>query len=361
MRGLLFVLLFLSHAHVGFCVLKKALIFGVTGQDGVYLTDFLLEKGYEVHGVKRPSSLKTVIAFEKNRENFCLHYGDVTDRTAVFHLLHTIRPDEIYNLAAQSRVSTSFAEPGCTVEVNVMGTLHILEAIRDLGLISQTKFYQASTSELFGCSPENPRTETTPFYPCSPYGTSKLFAHWITINYRDAFGLFACCGILFNHESPHREKDFVTRKIARAAAEISRGSTKICYLGNLNAQRDWGYAKDYVEAMWLMLQQEKPEDFVIATGQSHSVREFASIAFKTVGIDIEWRGSGVDEVGIDKKTGATLVQVDPKFFRPTDILCVCGDAKKVNESLHWRPKTSFAELVKTMVLAELTDLDGDEK
>ncbi len=341
---------------------KKALIFGATGQDGLYLTEFLLEKGYEVHGVKRKHSSNHSCHIERiclepaNQGRFFLHNGDLSDTSTIISLISTIQPDEIYNLAAQSHVHISFEQPEYTAEINALGTLRILETIKQLNLVDKVKFYQASTSELFGLSQENPRAEATPFHPRAPYGISKLFAHWMTINYREAFGLFACCGILFNHESPLRGENFVTKKIARAAARISQGSTEICYLGNLNAQRDWGYAKDYVEAMWLMLQQEKPEDFVIATGKSHSVREFIELAFKQVGIDILWEGEGVDEVGINKKTGSIVVKINPVFFRPTDVNFVLGDAEKAKTTLHWEPKTSFEELVKIMVLSELNNL-----
>jgi len=357
---------FLSQLTASSFEQKKALIFGVTGQDGTYLTEFLLKKGYTVHGVRRKSSSNNANHIDRinlhpaNRGRFFLHYGDLADTDTVVTLIDTIRPDEIYNLAAQSNVHTSFEMPEYTAEINALGTLRILETIKRLNLIDQVKFYQASTSELFGLSQKTPRTEETPFHPRAPYGVSKLFAHWITINYREAFGLFACCGILFNHESPRRGESFVTQKIARAAVQISRGEMETCYLGNLNARRDWGYAKDYVEAMWLMLQQEKPEDFVIATGKSHSVREFVELAFKEVDIEIEWQGSGIDEIGINKKTGAVIVKINPIFFRPNDVNFVLGDAEKAKTVLHWQPKTSFEELIKIMVTAELNNvLNGD--
>lgn len=343
---------------------KKALIFGVTGQDGLYLSEFLLEKGYHVYGVKRKHSSNNAKHIDRIRSNplngdhFFLHEGDLTDTSTIIDLIDSIRPDEIYNLAAQSHVHISFEQPEYTAEINALGTLRILQTIKQLNLVDKIKFYQASTSELFGLSQENPRAEATPFHPRAPYGISKLFAHWMTINYREAFGLFACCGILFNHESPLRGENFVTKKIAKAAARISKGSNEICYLGNLNARRDWGYAKDYVEAMWLMLQQEKPEDFVIATGKSHSVREFVELSFKQVGIDILWEGEGVDEVGINKNTGDILVKINPAFFRPTDVSFVLGDAEKAKTILQWEPATSFEELVKIMVSAELNNLSN---
>jgi GDPmannose 4,6-dehydratase len=344
---------------------KKALIFGATGQDGLYLTEFLLEKGYDVHGVKRKSSSNNSCHIDRIRQNpihgerFFLHDGDLTDTSTIVALIDTIRPDEIYNLAAQSHVHISFEQPEYTAEINALGTLRILETIKQLNLIDKVKFYQASTSELFGHSQESPRDENTPFHPRAPYGISKLFSHWMVINYREAFGLFACCGILFNHESPLRGENFVTKKIARAAARISKGSTEVCYLGNLNARRDWGYAKDYIEAMWLMLQQEKPEDFVIATGKSHSVREFIELSFQQVGIDIAWEGTGVDEVGVNRKTGSVVVKINPIFFRPTDVSFVLGNAEKAKTHLHWEPKTSFEELVKIMVSSELNNLSTE--
>lgn len=333
---------------------KKALIFGVTGQDGSYLAEFLLEKGYEVHGVQRRSSntdrIKSLISSSHSDHNrFFLHYGDLTEGWSIFSIIDKVRPDEIYNLAAQSHVQISFEMPEYTAKVDALGTLRILDAIQRLELTNQVKFYQASTSELYGLVQEIPQTENTPFYPRSPYAMAKLFSYWITVNYRESYGLFVCNGILFNHESPRRGKDFVTRKITQSVAKIKQGFPEVCKLGNLNAKRDWGYAKDYIEAMWLMLQQEKPEDYVIATGEIHSVREFTEIAFKEIGIELEWRGEGVDEVGLDQKTGKVVVQVDLAFFRPSEVDLLLGDPTKAERQLHWKPKTSFSDLVKIMV------------
>ncbi len=334
---------------------KTALIFGVTGQDGAYLTELLLKKGYVVHGVKRRSSspntsrLDSFYEEKQNASRFFLHYGDVTDGANVLALIQKIQPDEIYNLAAQSHVKVSFELPEYTAEVDGLGTLRILEAIRALKLSQKIKFYQASTSELYGLVQEIPQTEMTPFHPRSPYATAKLYAYWSTVNYREAYGIFACNGILFNHESPLRDETFVTRKITLAACRYKVGVAKgPLYLGNLNAMRDWGYAKDYVEAMWKILQQEKPDDFVIASGETHSVREFVELAFNELGIEIEWRGVGVDEVGIDKKTGHEIVKIDPHYFRPSEVDFLLGNPEKAKRQLGWTPKTSFKQLVKIM-------------
>ncbi len=345
--------------------MKKALITGITGQDGSYLAEFLLDKGYEVHGIiRRSSSFNTGriehLYKEPNEENknFILHYGDMTDATNLIKIVKEIQPDEIYNLAAQSHVKVSFELPEYTAQSDAVGVLRLLEAIRLAGLESKTKFYQASTSELFGSSPP-PQDENTPFHPRSPYGAAKLYAFWIVRNYREAYNMFAVNGILFNHESPRRGKTFVTRKITQAVARISKGKQDILYLGNLSAKRDWGHAKDYVEAMWLMLQQEKPDDFVIATGEQHSVREFCEEAFKEVGIDIEWEGEGADEVGINRKTGKVIIEVDPKYFRPTEVESLLGDISKAKKELKWEPKIKFAELVKEMIKADLEDVEKD--
>ncbi|WP_068469647.1 GDP-mannose 4,6-dehydratase [Candidatus Protochlamydia phocaeensis] len=339
---------------------KKALIFGVTGQDGAYLTEFLLGRNYEVHGIKRrSSSLNTtrIDAFYQDIHNaqshFILHYGDLTDTANVISLIQTIQPDEIYNLAAQSHVKVSFELPEYTAEVDGIGSLRILEAIRLLGLEEKTKYYQASTSELYGLVQETPQTEKTPFYPRSPYGVAKLYGYWITVNYRESYGIFACNGILFNHESPLRGETFVTRKITLAACRQYLGLQDVLYLGNLDAKRDWGYAKDYVEAMWLMLQQDKPDDYVVATGEAHSVREFVELAYKELGIEIEWHGTGVDECGIDAKTGKILVKIDPRYYRPAEVDFLLGKPTKAETVLKWKPKTSFQELLKIMVEADL--------
>uniref|UniRef100_UPI00260339F1 GDP-mannose 4,6-dehydratase n=1 Tax=uncultured Anoxybacillus sp. TaxID=263860 RepID=UPI00260339F1 len=319
--------------------MKRALITGVTGQDGSFLAEFLLEKGYEVHGVIRRSSsynqerLEDILSPEEaealmNNQNFHLHYGDITDTSNIIRLINEIRPDEIYNLAAQSHVRVSFDMPEYTADVDAIGTLRILEAVRILGLTEKTRIYQASTSELYGKVQEVPQKETTPFYPRSPYGVAKLYGFWITKNYRESYNMFAVNGILFNHESERRGETFVTRKITLAAARIAQGKQDKLYLGNLDALRDWGYAKDYVECMWLMLQHDTPEDFVIATGEMHSVREFATLAFKYAGIEIEWQGEGLDEKGIDKATGRVLIEVDPKYFRPAEVDQLLGDPTK---------------------------------
>ncbi len=339
---------------------KKALIFGVTGQDGAYLAQLLLEKGYEVHGVKRRSSSFNTSRidplyndFHDARTTFFLHYGDLTDFANILTLIQQIDPDEIYNLGAQSHVRVSFDIPEYTAEVDALGTLRVLEAIRVLDHKKKIKFYQASSSEMFGKVQAIPQSEQTPFYPRSPYGISKVFAYWITVNYRESYDIFACNGILFNHESPLRGETFVTRKITRAVARIKHGLQAILYLGNLDAKRDWGYAKDYVEAMWLMLQQEKPDDYVIATGETHSVREFMELAFKEIGIEIAWKGSGIHEVGYDKATDKIFVRIDPKYFRPAEVDLLLGDATKGQLQLGWKPHVSFHELVKIMVNADL--------
>lgn len=344
---------------------KKALITGITGQDGSYLAELLLEKGYEVHGmIRRSSSFNTgriehlymtdYIEDMHNEKKLHLHYGDMTDTPSLLTLIQNIQPDEIYNLAAQSHVKVSFETPEYTANADALGTLRLLEAIRSLGLTKKTKFYQASTSELYGLIREVPQTETTPFYPRSPYGVAKLYGYWIVVNYREAYNMFAVNGILFNHESERRGETFVTRKITLAVARIAAGRQKKLYLGNLNAKRDWGYAKDYVECMWLMLQHDTPEDFVIATGEYHDVREFCTLAFLEVGIELRWEGSGIDEKGIDKKTGKVLIEVDPRYFRPTEVEELLGDPSKAKRLLKWNPsQTGFHELVKKMVKSDL--------
>lgn len=339
---------------------KTALITGITGQDGAYLAEFLLNKGYVVHGVKRRSSLFNTDRIDhlykdqhEKDVKFFLHYGDLTDSTNLIRIIQQTQPDEIYNLAAQSHVQVSFDTPEYTANADALGTLRILEAIRILGLEKKTKFYQASTSELYGLVQETPQKETTPFYPRSPYAVAKLYGYWITVNYREAYGIYACNGILFNHESPLRGETFVTRKITRAVARIKLGLQEKLYLGNLSAKRDWGYAKDYVEAMWLLLQQENPEDFVIATGETHEVREFVSLAFQEVGITIDWQGEGANEKGIDKATGKIIVEVDPRYFRPTEVELLLGDATKAQEKLGWQPKTTLKELCSMMVKEDL--------
>ena len=339
---------------------KKALITGVTGQDGAYLTEFLLGKGYEVHGVKRRSSSFNTGRIDSiyedphtpNQQMF-LHYGDLTDSTNLVRLMNEIRPDEVYNLAAQSHVAVSFETPEYTANADAIGTLRLLEAIRILGLEQNTRFYQASTSELYGLVQEVPQSETTPFYPRSPYAAAKLYAYWITVNYREAYGMHASNGILFNHESPLRGETFVTRKITRAAAAISLDMQDRLYLGNLDAQRDWGHAREYVHGMWLMLQQEQPDDYVLATGTTTTVRDFVRWVFAEVGMDIEFRGSGIEEVGIDKATGKTIVSVDPAYFRPTEVDLLLGNPAKAQEKLGWRHETTVRELAQEMVAADL--------
>lgn len=340
---------------------KVALISGITGQDGSFLAEFLLSKGYEVHGIMRRSSsfntgriehlyLEEWVKDMKNPRQVNLHYGDMTDSSSLIRIIQKLQPDEIYNLAAQSHVKVSFDVPEYTAETDAIGTLRMLEAVRILGLERKTKIYQASTSELFGKVQEVPQRETTPFYPRSPYGVAKQYGFWIVKNYRESYGMFAVNGILFNHESERRGENFVTRKITLAAANIANGLQKKLYLGNLNAKRDWGYARDYVECMWLMLQHERPEDFVIATGEHHSVREFATLAFHYAGIELEWQGEGIDEKGIDKATGKVLVEVDPRFFRPSEVEQLLGDPTKAKTLLGWNPTTtSFDKLVRIMV------------
>ncbi|MEA2948635.1 MAG: GDPmannose 4,6-dehydratase [Alphaproteobacteria bacterium] len=339
---------------------KVALIAGVTGQDGAYLSEFLLAKGYVVHGVKRRSSSFNTERIDhmihdphEKGVSFHLHYGDATDATNIIRIVQETQPDEIYNLAAQSHVQVSFETPEYTANADGLGTLRMLEAIRILGRENKTRFYQASTSELFGKAQEIPQKETTPFYPRSPYAAAKLYAHWITINYREAYGMHASNGILFNHESPIRGETFVTRKITRAVASIQRGLQEKLFLGNLDATRDWGHAREFVEGMWLILQQDKPDDYVLATGESHSVREFVEKAFARVGREIVWRGSGVDEKGVDRSTGAVLVEVDPRYFRPTEVDSLLGDPSKARAKLGWRHKTSFDQLVADMVDADI--------
>ena len=345
---------------------KTALITGVTGQDGAYLAEFLLDKGYEVHGIKRRTSLFNTDRIdhlyqdphEKNRR-FVLHHGDMTDSSSLVRIIQQVQPDEIYNLAAQSHVAVSFEEPEYTANSDALGALRVLEAIRILGMEKKTRFYQASTSELFGLVQETPQKETTPFYPRSPYAVAKLYAYWITVNYREAYGMYACNGILFNHESPVRGETFVTRKITRALARIKLGLQDCLFLGNLDAKRDWGHARDYIEMQWLMLQQEQPEDFVIATGVQYSVRDFVDAAAAEIGIAVDWSGSGVDEKGHDAR-GNCIVQVDPRYFRPTEVETLLGDATKAREKLGWTPKISFAELVAEMVREDLKAAERDE-
>jgi len=346
---------------------KKALITGITGQDGAYLAEFLIDKGYEVHGIKRRSSLFNTDRIDHlyqdphvGNRKLVLHHGDMTDSSSLTHIIQQVQPDEIYNLAAQSHVAVSFEEPEYTANSDAMGALRILEAIRILGLTDKTRYYQASTSELFGKVQEIPQKETTPFYPRSPYAVAKLYAYWITVNYREAYGIYACNGILFNHESPIRGETFVTRKITRALARIKLGLQDCVWLGNLNAKRDWGHARDYVEMQWLMLQQEQAEDFVIATGKQYSVREFVDAAAHELGITIEWQGTGVDEKGVDTESGKTIVQVDPRYFRPTEVETLLGDPSKAKQKLGWVPRIEFKDLVKEMIVADLKDAERDE-
>ncbi|WP_028580025.1 GDP-mannose 4,6-dehydratase [Desulfogranum japonicum] len=358
--------------------MKKALITGVTGQDGAYLSEFLLNKGYEVHGIKRRASLFNTDRIdhlyqgphERNRR-FILHHGDLTDSSNLIHILEKVRPDEVYNLAAQSHVAVSFEEPEYTANSDALGTLRLLEAIRILGLTEKTKFYQASTSELFGKVREIPQTEKTPFYPRSPYAVAKMYAYWIVVNYREAYNMFACNGILFNHESPLRGETFVTRKITRAIARIFLDLQDCLYLGNLDAKRDWGHAKDYVEMQWMMLQQDEPDDFVIASGKQYSVRDFVDAACKELGIKLLWKGQGIDETGIIEtipeqykgsllKPGAVVVRVDPRYFRPTEVETLLGDPAKAKDKLGWTPSTTFEELVAEMVRSDLQDAQKDE-
>jgi len=345
--------------------LKKALITGVTGQDGAYLAAFLLGKGYEVHGIKRRSSLFNTARIDHIYEDphlpsphFFLHYGDMTDSTSLIHIVQKVQPDEIYNLAAQSHVQVSFEEPEYTANSDALGVLRLLEAIRILGLEKKTKFYQASTSELYGLVQETPQRETTPFYPRSPYGVAKLYGYWIVVNYREAYGIYACNGILFNHESPMRGETFVTRKITRGLARIKVGLQSELYLGNLDARRDWGHARDYIEMQWLMLQQEKPQDYVIATGQQHSVRDFVQRCAKLLNMDLTWSGSGVEEKALDK-AGNVIVAIDPRYFRPTEVEKLLGDAGKAKRELGWEPRISFDELVREMVESDLKAAERD--
>lgn len=336
--------------------MKKALITGVNGQDGSYLTEFLLGRGYVVHGIiRRSSSFNTgridhIINDNKFKDYFFFHYGDITDASNLNRILDKIQPDEIYNLAAQSHVKVSFEVPDYTAQVDALGTLRFLDAIRETGV--ETKFYQASTSELYGNVQEIPQTENTPFYPRSPYAVAKLYGYWIIINYREAYDLFACNGILFNHESPRRGETFVTRKITRAAARIKEGIQKTLYLGNLDAKRDWGFAPEYCEGMWLMMQQEKPDDYILATGENHTIREFCELTFNELDINIEWKGSEENEMGIDTQTGKQIIGINKKYYRPTEVEELLGDATKAKNKLGWQPKTSFEELVKIMVHAD---------
>lgn len=344
---------------------KVALITGVTGQDGSYLTRLLLEKGYVVHGVKRRSSSFNTgriddiyTDFHEPDARLFLHYGDLTDSTNVIRLVQETKPDEIYNLGAQSHVQVSFETPEYTANSDAMGALRLLEAIRILGLEKKSRFYQASTSELYGKVQETPQSETTPFYPRSPYAAAKLYAYWITVNYREAYGIHGSNGILFNHESPVRGETFVTRKISRAVARIVRGEQRELFLGNLEAKRDWGHAKDFVLGMWMMMQQEKPDDYVLGTGETHSVREFVERAFKVVGIDVEWRGRGVEETGHNRKTGDAIVRIDARYFRPTEVDLLLANPAKARAVLGWAHKTSFSELVEEMVRADLAEVDA---
>ena len=345
---------------------KVALITGITGQDGAYLAEFLLKKGYEVHGIKRRAS-----SFNTDRidhlyqdphvahRDFILHYGDLTDSTNLIRIIQEVQPDELYNLAAQSHVAVSFESPEYTANSDALGTLRLLEAIRILGLENKTRFYQASTSELFGKVQEIPQTEKTPFYPRSPYAAAKIYGYWITVNYREAYGMYACNGILFNHESPIRGETFVTRKITRALARIRLGLQDKFYLGNMDAKRDWGHSRDYVEMQWLMLQQDEPEDFVIATGKQYSVREFVEAAAKCVDIEVEWSGTGTEEKGINMATGDIIVEVDPRYFRPTEVETLLGDPRKAKEKLGWVPATSFEDMVREMIEKDINIAERD--
>jgi GDPmannose 4,6-dehydratase len=345
--------------------LKKALITGVTGQDGAYLAQFLLAKGYEVHGIKRRSSLFNTARIDHIYEDphnpsphFILHYGDLTDSSSLIHIVQKVQPDEIYNLGAQSHVQVSFEQPEYTADADALGPLRLLEAIRILGLEKKTKFYQASTSELYGLVQEIPQKETTPFYPRSPYAVAKLYAYWICVNYREAYGIYACNGVLFNHESPLRGETFVTRKITRGLARVKVGLQQQVFLGNLSAKRDWGHARDYVEMQWLMLQQEKPQDYVIATGEQFSVREFVQRCAKLLDMNLTWQGSGIDEKAVDPK-GNIVVAVDPRYFRPTEVETLLGDPGKAKRELGWTPRTSFDELVREMVDADFKAAQRD--
>jgi GDPmannose 4,6-dehydratase len=347
-------------------IMKKALITGITGQDGAYLAELLLEKGYEVHGIKRRSSLLNTDRIDhlyqdphETGRRLVLHYGDMTDSSSLIRIIQQCQPDEVYNLAAQSHVAVSFEEPEYTANSDALGALRVLEAIRILGMEKTTRFYQASTSELYGLVQETPQKETTPFYPRSPYAVAKLYAYWITVNYREAYGMYACNGILFNHESPVRGETFVTRKITRALARIKLGLQECLYLGNMDAKRDWGHAKDYVEMQWLMLQQDQPEDFVIATGVQYSVRDFVDAAAEEIGLTVKWVGTGVEEKGLDAN-GKCIVAVDPRYFRPTEVETLLGDASKARLKLGWTPKISFHELVSEMMREDLKSAERDE-
>ena len=341
---------------------KVALITGITGQDGSYLAEFLLSKGYTVHGIKRRSSsfntnrIDHIYTDRHNSNNFFLHYGDLTDSTNLIRIIQEVQPDEIYNLAAQSHVKVSFETPEYTANADGIGTLRILEAIRILGLEKKTRFYQASTSEMYGKVQEIPQNENTPFYPRSPYGVAKLYSHWITKNYRESYDMFACSGILFNHESPRRGETFVTRKITMAVAKWNQGIKSVLYLGNLDAERDWGHAKDYVEGMWMMLQQDQPDDYVLATNIKISVRKFAELAYSEIGIEIEWTGSGIEEKGTDRKTGEVLIGIDSEYFRPTEVDLLIGDYTKAKTVLGWEPKCSVEHLIKEMVEQDINNL-----
>jgi GDPmannose 4,6-dehydratase len=344
---------------------KKALITGITGQDGSYLAELLLAKGYQVHGLKRRTSLFNTARIDHlyqdphvEHQKLVLHYGDLTDTSSLIRVVQQVQPDELYNLAAQTHVKVSFEEPEYTANSDALGTLRLLEAIRSLGLKDKTRFYQASTSEMFGLVRETPQREATPFYPRSPYGVAKIYAYWITVNYRESYGLHASNGILFNHESPRRGETFVTRKITRALARIKVGLQDKLYLGNLDAKRDWGHARDYVEMMWLMLQQEKPQDYVIATGYQYSVREFVEQAAEPLGIRLTWKGTGVDEEGVDAE-GRVIVAVDPRYFRPAEVHTLLGDASKAHRELGWKPRISFGELVSEMVTEDLKEAERD--
>ncbi|WP_439112235.1 GDP-mannose 4,6-dehydratase [Hydrogenophaga sp.] len=346
---------------------KKALITGITGQDGAYLAEFLLDKGYEVHGIRRRASLFNTDRIDhlyhdphSKGYDLTLHYGDLTDSSSLIRIVKEVQPDEIYNLAAQSHVAVSFEEPEYTANSDALGTLRILEAVRIAGLEKKTKFYQASTSELYGLVQEIPQKETTPFYPRSPYAVAKMYAYWITVNYREAYGMYACNGILFNHESPIRGETFVTRKITRALARIKLGLQECLYLGNMNALRDWGHARDYVVMQWMMLQQDKPEDFVIATGEQHSVREFVELAAKEIDVQIRWEGKDQEEKGYDVATGRCIVAVDPRYYRPAEVETLLGDPSKAKEKLGWVPTTTFAELVSEMMREDMKEAKRDE-
>jgi len=346
--------------------MRRALVTGITGQDGAYLAEFMLKKGYEVHGIKRRASLFNTDRIDhlyqdphESDRRFVLHYGDLTDSTNLIRIIQQVQPDEIYNLAAQSHVKVSFETPEYTANADALGALRILEAIRILGLEKKTRFYQASTSELYGLVRETPQSEKTPFYPRSPYAVAKLYAYWITVNYREAYGIFACNGILFNHESPLRGETFVTRKITRGLARIKLGFQNCLYLGNLDAKRDWGHARDYVELMWLMLQQETPKDYVIATGIQRSVRDFVQVAGKELGLDIRWEGEGLEEKGYDSKNDRCIVAVDPRYFRPTEVESLLGDASLAKRELGWEPRISFDEMVAEMVAQDLREAERD--